>query len=252
MKTCIVVIPAYNEQDAIAGVIAQIPRAAMPGYEVKALVVNDGSGDATVKRAREAGADYIYSTVANQGLGAAVYFGLKEAYRLGADIVVMIDADNEYPAAEIPHVAAPIVNGEADYVIGSRFMRKVRGMKLYRRWGNRAFTLLVSLLLRRRLSDGQSGMRAFSRAVCRDVDIIHAYNYAQVMTLNIVRQGYRLREVPISYKVRTTGESFIRFNYLARVIPAICKEMLTPVENRRGVQTPYALEFHKAIVTDKI
>lgn len=104
-------------------------------------------------------------------------------------------------------------------------------MKWHRRLGNYVFTCLQSLLLGQRLYDGQSGMRAFSRQAMEQAEIIHDYNYAQVLTLNLVRKGFRLKEVPIRYQVRTTGRSFIKFTaYMTSVIPAIWKEMSRPVD----------------------
>ncbi|AMA72455.1 MULTISPECIES: glycosyltransferase family 2 protein [Aneurinibacillus] len=225
MKKLIIVIPAFNEEASVGTVIAKVPHAFDPDVKVEILVVNDGSTDRTVEAAERAGAEHIMTFSKNRGLGAAVREGLKEAYRLGADLAVMIDADDEYPADHIPRVVAPILKGEADYVLASRFRRRVRGMKLYRRLGNYFFTALQMLLLRKWITDGQTGFRAFSRPVLRDMDIIHDYNYAQVMTMNIVRQGYRLAEVDIPYKVRETGESFITFwGYLINVFPAIWRE----------------------------
>lgn len=245
MKRCIVVIPAWNEEASIATVISKIPRIVHKDWKIEIMVVNDGSRDRTIEVSLESGVDYVYTTSHNRGLGAAVRFGLQHAAILGADAAIMIDADDEYPADEIPEVLVPIVNGDADYVIGSRFMRKVRGMKLYRRWGNRAFTWLQMLLLGRKITDGQSGFRAFTRQALLHLDIIHDYNYAQVMTLNLVRQGFRLKEVPIHYKIRTTGESFIRWNYMIKVIPAIFREMTSDPRKRANVQTPLATNHHK-------
>jgi glycosyltransferase involved in cell wall biosynthesis len=226
MQKLIVVIPAFNEEDSIQTVIRKVPRRFDSEIVVEVMVVNDGSTDRTVQAAREAGAEHILSFSKNRGLGAAVRKGLREAYRLGADYAVMIDADDEYPAEYIPQVTLPIRSGKADYVLASRFAGSIRGMKLHRRLGNYFFTLLQMVLLRKKITDGQTGFRAFSRSVLATMDIIHDYNYAQVMTLNIARQGYRMTEVPIPYKVRTTGQSFIRFwAYLSHVFPAIAKEM---------------------------
>jgi glycosyltransferase involved in cell wall biosynthesis len=232
MNKLIVVIPALNEEASIGTVIRKIPRDFHPSVTVEVLIVNDGSTDGTVEAAREAGADHFVHHERNQGLGAAVRDGLKEAYRLGADLAVMIDADDEYPAEYIPQAVQPILDDESDYVLASRFRRRVRGMKLYRRLGNYTFTLLQSLLLRRWITDGQTGFRVFSRAVLRDFEIIHDYNYAQVLTLNIVRQGYRLSEVEIPYKVRTNGQSFITWKYVLHVLPAIWREMRRPTEEQ--------------------
>lgn len=232
-ETLYIVIPAQNEEGAIAEVIRKSPRDFCPGLEVKVLVVDDGSTDHTVAVSLDAGADEIYTMPVNNGLGAAVRTGLQEAYNRGADYAVMIDADNEYPADQIPELVAPLLSGEADYVMGSRFMGTIRGMKWNRRVGNYLFTLLQMVLLRRFIYDGQSGMRAFNRAALADLEIIHDYNYAQVMTLNLVRKGFRMKEIPIRYQVRSTGTSFIRFMpYMTKVLPAIYKEMRRNVSPR--------------------
>lgn len=225
MKKLIIVIPAYNEEASISEVIHKIPRRFHHDVHVEVLVVNDGSVDHTVDVARGAGADHILTFNRNKGLGAAVREGMQKAYELGADVAVMIDADDEYPADHIPRIVEPILAGQADYVLASRFRRRVRGMKMYRRLGNYFFTMLQILLLRTWITDGQTGFRAFSRDVLRDMEIIHDYNYAQVMTINILRKGYRLSEVDIPYKVRQTGDSFITYRYVANVVPAIWREL---------------------------
>lgn len=235
----VVFLPAYNEAGTIGAVIRKVPRdltaAGFADAAVDIVVVDDGSTDDTAALARAAGADRVLVQPRNRGLGAAVRAGLAEAVRLGADVGVMIDADNEYPPEYIPELVAPILRGEADYVLGSRFRGTIHNMRLHRRLGNYFFTWLQKALLFAApgcgsrvppLTDGQSGMRAFSREVMERAEIIHDYNYAQVITLNLVRQGFRLSEVPISYQVRTQGQSFIKFRaYLSAVLPAIAREM---------------------------
>lgn len=240
----IVFLPAYNEEESIAEVIKKIPRNIHPSVSVQILVVDDGSKDRTVQVAKEAGADYIVQHMTNRGLGAAVRTALNECLKLGADIGVMIDADNEYPAEEIPQLLEPIFKGEADYTMGSRFLGTIKGMKWHRRIGNYCFTFLQSILLRKWIYDGQSGMRAFSKQAMEHAEIIHDYNYAQVITLNLVRKGFRVKEVPIHYQVRTKGESFIKFKaYMRTVLPAIVKEMSRPVEK---VEINYQAHLLKA------
>lgn len=235
LRKIVVFLPAHNEADNISDVIARIPRRFHPDYRVEVLVIDDGSKDATAALAREAGADRVVSFPRNRGLGAAVREGLAECCRMGASVGLMIDADNEYPPEQIPDVLAPILSGAADYTFGSRFKGRIRGMKLHRRLGNYAFTLLQVLLLRKWISDGQSGMRGFSREAMEQADIIHDYNYAQVLTINLLRQGFRLQEVPIAYQVRTKGQSFIKFRqYVTAVLPAIYREMMRrPVRRRK-------------------
>ncbi|WP_338750510.1 glycosyltransferase family 2 protein [Bacillus sp. FJAT-52991] len=230
-KKIVVFLPAYNEEESIAAVIKEVPRQFDLSIDVEVLVINDGSTDRTVEVAQTAGADHIVHMEKNSGLGAAVRRGLQECLRLQADIGIMIDADGEYPARQIPELIEPILSGEVDYTMGSRFKGTIDGMRIHRRLGNYCFTLLQSILLRQWIYDGQSGMRAFSKAVMEEAEIIHDYNYAQVVTLNIVRKGFRMKEVPIEYQVRTTGQSFIKFkSYMMNVLPAIYKEMRRPVQ----------------------
>lgn len=245
----IVFLPAFNEEESIAQVIQKIPRHFDSKVKVEVLVINDGSNDRTVEQSWKAGADYVHTFAENQGLGAAVRKGLELCVLNGADIGVMIDADNEYPAEQIPDVVNPILMGTADYVMGSRFMGTIKGMKWNRRIGNYCFTFLQALLLRKWIYDGQSGMRAFSRQAMEEAEIVHDYNYAQVVTLNLIRKGFRMKEIPIRYQVRKTGESFIKFrSYMTSVLPAILKEMRRPVKkvihyktssslSVRGIQT---------------
>jgi glycosyltransferase involved in cell wall biosynthesis len=233
----IVFLPAHNEEEAIGEVIRRVPRDFHPQVEVKVLVIDDGSTDGTVEAAKKAGADFIVHNKHNHGLGAAVRLGLTECVKRGADIGVMIDADNEYPPEQIPDILAPIFEGEADYTMGSRFLGTIDGMKIHRRLGNYCFTLLQSVLLKTWIHDGQSGMRAFTRQAMEHAEIIHDYNYAQVLTLNLVRKGFRMKEIPIRYQVRKTGKSFIKFHaYMTSVIPAIVKEMRKPVSRAEIVK----------------
>lgn len=231
----VVFLPAHNEEESIGKVISRIPRQINSNkygtLDVKIVVVDDGSRDKTVQVAQKAGADSIFSFSKNRGLGAAVREGLRQSYILGATVSVMIDADNEYPAEQIPELVIPIIEEDVDYTMGSRFLGTIKGMKLHRRLGNYCFTLLQSILLRTWIYDGQSGMRAFSREAMEHAEIIHDYNYAQVITLNLLRKGFRMKEIPIRYHVRTKGQSFIKFyKYMFNVIPAIFKEMKRPVE----------------------
>lgn len=116
----IVQIPCYNEEQTLARTIAEIPRS-MPGVDrVEVLVVDDGSTDGTVEVARRAGADHVVRHAGNRGLAATFRTGLLAALRLGADVVVNTDGDNQYPGDAIPRLIAPILAGRADIVVGDR------------------------------------------------------------------------------------------------------------------------------------
>jgi uncharacterized membrane protein YbhN (UPF0104 family) len=217
-------MPAFNEEDAVADCVRRCP-ADVVGRPVDVLIIDDGSSDATVERAREAGAEVI-SLPQNQGLGAAVRFGLQTGVDRGAAVVVFCDADGEYPPEELANLVEPILDDRADYVAGSRFLGRIDHMRPHRRIGNLVLTRILSIIARRRISDGQTGYRAFSPAAAASAEVIHDFNYAQVITLDLLGKGFRYQEVPISYHFRMTGESFISLGpYLRRVVPAVYREL---------------------------
>ena len=217
-------MPAHNEEEAVGACVQRTP-ATVLGHPVQVLVVDDGSTDTTAERARAAGAEVI-SLPENRGLGAAVRVGLATAVDRGAAAVAFCDADGEYPPEELKTLVAPILAGEADYVAGSRFLGRIHHMRPHRRLGNMVLTRALSIVARRRITDGQTGYRAFSPRAAADAEIIHDYNYAQVLTLDLLAKGYRYAEVPISYRFRTTGRSFVRLGrYLRNVVPAVYREL---------------------------
>jgi len=217
-------MPAYNEEEAVAGCIARVPQQ-VHGRPVELFIVDDGSRDSTVARARASGAEVVLLGQ-NQGLGAAVRVGLQVGVDRQAAVVVFCDADGEYPPEELHNIVAPILDGAADYVIGSRFLGRIDHMRPHRRFGNHVLTRVLQVVARRRITDGQSGYRALSFEAARSAEIIHDFNYAQVLTLDLLAKGFRYQEVPISYHFRTTGESFIKLGrYLRNVVPAVYREI---------------------------
>ena len=214
--------------------IARVP-ARVRGRAVECVVVDDGSSDATVARAVAAGADVV-ALGEHVGLGAAVRRGLQEAVRRGAAAVAFCDADGEYAPEELARLVGPVLDGTADYVVGSRFAGLPRRMAPHRWLGNRLLTFALGRLVGRRLSDGQSGYRALSPAAAADADIAHDFNYAQVLTMELLAKGHRYHEVPISYRFRTTGRSFVRpVRYLRNVVPTVLwLRLLGPGPHRIG------------------
>lgn len=230
MKRLAVVIPAKDEEATIGELLDRVARVRVAGCELRVVVVDDGSTDRTAQIARQRGA-LVVRHPENRGLGAAVRTGLRAAVEGSASAVAYLDADLEYYPEDIPRLVEPVLSGRADYVLGSRFLGEasgLRGMKTYRRLGNLAFTLLLVMLAGRRITDGQTGMRAFSREAADRAEIVHDYNYAQVLTLDLLRKGFRMEEVPIRYRVREHGESFIGWTYPAKVLPAIWRELRSP------------------------
>jgi len=224
----VAVIPVHDEAATVGDVVRRLPAVAC-GRPVRTIVVDDGSTDGSAALAAAAGAAVV-AQPGNLGLGAAVRRALAEAGALDPACVVYLDADGEYAPEELELLAAPVLAGRADYVVGSRFAGGARRMRVHRSAGNRLLTRWVRWMTRRRdLTDGQSGYRAFSPAAAASAEIVHDYNYAQVLTLDLLGKGFAYAEVPITYAFRTTGSSFVRLGtYLRKVIPAVHAELNTP------------------------
>ena len=223
-RPVVLFLPAHDEEATVADVVRRAP-ASVLGHPVEVLVIDDGSTDATAARAVEAGATVV-AMGHNQGLGAAVRRGFAEATERGAVASAFCDADGEYDPAELECLVAPVLAGEADYVVGSRFAGGPRTMKAHRSLGNRVLTAAVSVISRRRITDGQSGYRVLSGDATSAAEVIHDFNYAQVLTLDLLAKGFRYAEVPITYRFRTHGQSFIRLGaYLRNVVPAVYLEL---------------------------
>lgn len=220
---CLAIVVARNEEEAVGGVLAGLPDQAC-GMPVDVLLVNDGSTDATPQIAHEHGARVVTHEY-SRGLGAALRTGLELARDEGYAAAVYLDGDGEYDPAQLERVLGPVARGRADYVLGSRFLGHREGMTWHRDLANRGTTALLGALMRTVLSDGQTGYRAFSAAALRAARIRHDYNYAQVLTLSLWGAGIEPVEVPIDYRRRSTGRSFVRYpEYLARVAPALWRE----------------------------
>jgi glycosyltransferase involved in cell wall biosynthesis len=217
-------LPAHDEAEAIASVLRAMP-AEVLGHPVVPVVIDDGSTDATAAVARAQGVR-VESFDTNRGLGAAVRRGLALGGELGAVAVAFCDADGEYDPAEVGNLAAPVLDGSADYVVGSRFAGGVRSMRPHRELGNRLLTLAVRRATRLPVTDGQTGYRVLSGPAAAAAEVIHDYNYAQVLTMDLLGKGFGYAEVPISYRFRTTGRSFVRLGpYLRRVGPAFVLQL---------------------------
>jgi glycosyltransferase involved in cell wall biosynthesis len=210
----LVFIPAWNEEDAVAGVIRDV-RKHLPAADV--LVVDDGSADETPSRAREAGA-VVASLPFNEGLGAALQTGYLYALREGYDFCAHLDADGQHPAEEVARLLDEVTARRADLVIGSRYRdpeAAEAGSDDYkptisRRIGSGVFRFFLTLATRQRFTDTTSGMRAANRRVMALFSENYSPDFAEIESLQLaVRQGLRVEEVPVRMLERAGGSSFL-------------------------------------------
>ena len=202
----IVTIPAYNEEKTIGKVITEIPREIEGIDQIEVLVINDGSTDNTVKEARKAGADKIVSHKKNLGLGISFRDGIEEALKMGADIIVNIDADFQYNAEEIPRLIEPILNGKADMVLGDRQINTLDHMPRGKKTGNKVATWVTRRVTGLPVRDAQTGFRAFSKEAALRMNLTGNYTYVQETLIQAANKNLTVKEIPIEFR-RREGES---------------------------------------------
>ena len=204
----IAIVPARNEAGAIGGVVDEI-RAFDPTLDV--VVIDDGSTDATAEVARSRGAAVV-SLPFNLGIGGAVQTGFKYALEHGYELAVRLDGDGQHDPAELPKLIGPVVAGEADIVVGSRFHGGDSSYRppLARRIGIGFFAWLVSALVRQRVTDTTSGFQALNRHGIELFAADYPHDYPEVeATVMVIRHRLRLLEVQARMREREHGSSSI-------------------------------------------
>lgn len=234
MESFIIIIPAFNEEKNISGVIDDI-RLHCP--DAVSVVINDGSSDATGKVAREKGADVV-NLPFNLGIGAAMQAGYKYAFSRGYRIAVQFDGDGQHRAEHIKTILAPIVERQADIVNGSRFLGEGRYRSgLARLVGIRILSWVISLIVRQRVSDPTSGFRAVNREVIDFYSSYYPDDYPEPEALVLLhRAGFRIAEVPVGMRERQEGKSSITpvrsLYYMIKVLLAIMVDMLKKIPKK--------------------
>lgn len=199
----IIQIPCLNEEETLAGVVAEVPRAIAGVDRVEVLVVDDGSSDGTVGVARRAGVEHVVRHRRNRGLAAAFRTGLDACLRCGADVIVNTDGDHQYCGADIPALIGPILRGEADVVIGDRQTWSVPHFSPLKKWLQAAGSWLVRRLSGTSAPDAVSGFRAFSREAALQINVVSSFSYTIETLIQAGEKRLRVASVPIRVNGRT-------------------------------------------------
>ena len=199
MASLWVLLPAYNEAANIGDVVGRVLKVRIPDVEIRALVVDDGSKDDTAALARAAGAEVV-SHPKNRGVGAGFRTGRDYALEHGADFLIHMDSDGQVPPEEIPVVFAPVHAGEADFVVGSRFLDGARPPNLagWKAWGLHALARTIGVATGYRLTDLSCGFRCMNRRILEAVRPTFDYDYIQETLIQALAAGARVVEVAVT------------------------------------------------------
>ena len=222
-----VTIPSYNEEHTIGTTIRNIKSVMNKSVyknKYKVLVVDDGSKDKTAQIAKKAGA-IVFKHPKNYGLAECFKTEIEKCLEQKADVIVHIDADLQYKPEEIPKLLKEIENGY-DLVLGSRFKGKIEYMPLVKKIGNMAFSKVISQITGIRISDAQTGFRAFTKQVAESIKITSGHTYTQEQIIRAVKQKFKIKEVPI-YFAKRNGKSRLITNTFGYAIRAWINIMRT-------------------------
>jgi len=231
----IIQIPCLNESETLAVALAELPRE-VEGFDiVEWLIIDDGSTDDTAEVARRNGVHHVVRHPVNRGLAVGFMSGLEACLRLGADVIVNTDADNQYCGADIPRLTAPVLAHEADIVIGARPINETEHFSWIKKKLQRLGSWAVRMASKTDVIDAPSGFRAISREAAMRLNVFSAYTYTLETIIQAGQSNLRVLSVPI----RTNGD--LRPSRLVKSIPSYIKRSLMTILRVFVIYRPLAL-----------
>ncbi len=221
----IIQIPCFNEEETLPQTVADLPRV-VPGVDiVEWLVIDDGSSDRTVEVARSLGVDHVVTHGHNRGLAAAFMTGIDACLRAGADVIVNTDADNQYQAASIPDLVAPVLTGAAEMVVGERPIEDVDDFSRAKKVLQRVGSSVVRRFSGTGVRDAASGFRAYSRDAAMRLQVFGRYTYTMETIVQAGWNGINVASVPIGVNPKTRESRLVKSTsrYIFRSASAIIR-----------------------------
>jgi len=219
----IIQIPCLNESETLPVALGDLPREVDGFDQVEWLIIDDGSTDNTVAVARENGVDHVVSHSRNKGLAAAFMTGLEACLERGADVIVNTDADNQYNAADIPALTAPVVRGEAEIVVGARPITSIEHFSWIKKQLQKLGSWAVRVASGTDIPDAPSGFRAMSREAALRLNVFNPYTYTLETIIQAGRLGMAIKSVP----VRVNGD--LRPSRLVKSIPSYIQRSIVTI-----------------------
>jgi glycosyltransferase involved in cell wall biosynthesis len=231
----VIQIPCLNEAGTLGVALAELPRTVAGFDEVEWLIVDDGSTDATSDVARACGVDHVIRHPVNRGLAAAFMTGLEASLRLGADVIVNTDADNQYCAGDIPTLTEPILAHDADIVIGARPIDDTEHFSWIKKKLQKLGSWAVRVASKTDIADAPSGFRAISREAAMRLNVFNQYTYTLETIIQAGQSNLRVKSVPI----RTNAD--LRPSRLVKSVPGYVRRSLLTILRVFVIYRPLAL-----------
>ena len=233
MRKLIIQIPCYNEAETIATTLAELPRKVEGFDKVEWLVIDDGSTDNTSEIAQANGVDHIVRHTGNKGLACAFMTGLEEALRLEVDVIVNTDADNQYNADDIPDLVRPVLEGQAEMVIGERPIDSIEHFTPVKKYLQKIGSWVVRLASKTNIPDVSSGFRAISRKAAQQIVLFSDFTY----TLETIIQAGQKNMVVKSVPIRINKD--LRPSRLFKSIPSYLKKSISTIVRIFVIYRPF-------------
>ncbi len=229
----IIQIPCYNEAETLELALSKLPREVEGIDTVEWLIIDDGSEDQTVQVARKCGVDYVVSHSQNLGLARAFMTGINACISNGADIIVNTDADNQYDAGDIPKLVRPILDSQADYVIGQRPIEKTDHFSPVKKMLQKLGSYTVRVLSDTDVADAPSGFRAITADAAMQMNVFSEYTYTLETIIQAGHKGLRIVNVPIH-----TNED-LRPSRLVKSIPSYVRRSMATMLRSFAIYRPF-------------
>jgi len=229
----IIQIPCYNEEKTLATTLSALPRKVSGCDVVEWLVIDDGSTDRTVQVAKDNRVDHVVSHRKNMGLASALMTGLSTCIRLGADIIVNTDADNQYKAEYIEGLIKPILDEKAEIVIGARPIDEIQHFSPFKKFLQKLGSWAVRMASNTDIPDAPSGFRAISRKAARQINVFNNYTYTLEMIIQAGQKNMPMTWIPI----RTNPS--LRPTRLIKSIPSYLKHSAITIVRIFAVYKPF-------------
>jgi glycosyltransferase involved in cell wall biosynthesis len=229
MTKLIIQIPCFNEEFTLPVTLRDLPTTVLGIDQVEILVIDDGSTDNTIAVARECGVKHILALPRHQGLAKAFMAGLEFSLKVGADIIVNTDADNQYCADDIPNLIAPILKGSAEIVVGARPIGETEHFSLTKRSLQKLGSWVVRLASRTDIPDAPSGFRAISRNAAMQLHVFNEYTYTLETIIQAGQKSMAITSVPVRTNPYSRPSRLFKNipTYLHRQVSTIARIFMT-------------------------